>query len=232
MANQSREAELEAEADAAARARAESLARRYLDLWQDEMTALSADPASGHASEQIVDSCINLSQAGLAWTESVIEMTRQGVAATASQTGPDFLAQGRQLSEQWQNFLRLATSAGGAGPGTAADRGAGGDAAAPPAAGAQPARRKGQQEPAGEQHGAGQAKRAGAAGKATGQGGDADPAGTAPAAAASQRRRRDLDELTRRLAVLEARLAAYESGLEEPGGGAGGGTANPAGRAV
>ena len=231
MANQSREAELEAEAEAAARARAESLARRYLDLWQDEMTALSADPASGHASEQIVDSCINLSQAGLAWTESMIEMTRQGVAATASQTGPDFLAQGRQLSEQWQNFLRLATSAGGAGPGTA-DRGAGGDAAAPPAAGAQPARRKGQQETAGEQHGAGQAKRAGAAGKATGQGGDADPAGTAPAAAASQRRRRDLDELTRRLAVLEARLAAYETGLEEPGGGAGGGTANFAGRAV
>ncbi|MGO1120388.1 hypothetical protein ACTL6U_16905 [Rhodovibrionaceae bacterium A322] len=175
--------------------KAEDLARRYLDLWQDEMTALAAEPLPGAAGQKIVDSCVDLSQAGLAWTEAFVGMTKQAAQGGSPPAAQALMAQGAAMAGQWQDMLQKSWAQAWSGnwPDTAPAR-------AQEAGGTSP-------------HSSGDSKE---------EAPDHDTTGTAPSATAPERGSRDLDELTRRLALLEKRLAAYEAGSENKGGGSGG----------
>ncbi len=135
----------------------DELARRYLDLWQDQMTALAGDREFAETMQQL--------------------MTTMGLAATAApefwRAWPATMA-GLQAAEQTQGASDDQNRE--AGPGA-------------------PAR----------------SARGSAAGTAAGTPGGT-PAGTAAPAAASDGGESGLDQLARRLAALEERIAALEAG--------------------
>ncbi len=139
------------------RADLDELARRYLDLWQDQMTALAGDKEFAETMQRL--------------------MTTMGLAATAApefwRAWPATMA-GLQAAEQTQGASDDQSRE--AGPGAAA-RSARGSAAGTAAG-----------TPAGT------------------------PAGTAAPAAASDGGESGLDQLARRLAALEERIAALEAG--------------------
>ena len=126
-----------------------ALAREYLDLWEDQLTAMAADPA--------------LAEQGARLFETMGQLGNQ-VSPLA----------GAQMTAMMQQFMALA---GAMGEGTSRH------------ATATPKQPK------------------------TGP-----TAGSAPAAAAPDDGDQQLDELTRRLAALEERLARLESGASATGG--------------
>ncbi len=134
----------------------DELARRYLDLWQDQMTALAGDREFAETMQQL--------------------MTTMGLAATAApefwRAWPATMA-GLQAAEQTQGTSDdQSREAGPGAPARSARGSAAGTAAGTPAG---------------------------------------TPAGTAAPAAASDGGESGLDQLARRLAALEERIAALEA---------------------
>ena len=104
----------------------EELARRYVDLWQDQMTALAADPDFAEAMQRVM-ATLGVSAAGLpaawaAWPAAMGSMMAAAHPGPSSEQGP---AGGQDKD------------AGTAGSGSATKGGTGnGTAGAPPAAAA------------------------------------------------------------------------------------------------
>ncbi len=143
----------------AERADLDELARRYLDLWQDQMTALAGDREFAETMQRL--------------------MTTMGLAATAA---PEFW-------RAWPATM-AGLQAAGQTQGTSDDQSREAGPGAPARSARGPAAR-------------GSAARTSAAGT---------PAGTAAPAAAFDGGESGLDQLARRLAALEERIAALEAG--------------------
>lgn len=157
----------------------DELAQRYLDLWQDQMSALAADPEVAAAMERALHQ--GMPSAGAAPNADGSDgAAPQGQAGAAAM--PAFAwAWPAAMMAAMQSVMQ---------PGGASGPWAG-------------------WAPQGTGNGTNGSGAADAGGQQSGSPGTA-PAGTAAAAGASGRGDLDVDQLLRRLAVLEERIAALE----------------------
>jgi hypothetical protein len=173
---------------------ADELARRYLDLWQEQMKALASDPEYADMLERLSGM-----MGGGAWNDLMAH------AADPAESGP--ARANAWAGGPWSLWpaAMMAMMSGGGSYGRF-HGGANGEAA-------EAGTDRGHTE--GRANGAGGNGRAGPR-----DAGGGTAAGSASTADASRRRADDLDELAVRMAALEERLASMESALRGDGGAA------------
>jgi hypothetical protein len=196
----------------------EGLARRYLDLWQDQMKALASDPEYADLLDRLTG------MMGAAWNAGAVGQSgaeRHGPWAS-NPWAPNHWPPNHGAPNHWAAWpaMMMAMMSGGASYGRF-NGGANGQANETRTAGdVHPEWARSTKAGAGQPNGADR-REAGADGRAVKTGsGTGKTAGAAASASASERGSDDMDELAVRMAALEERLASLESALRGDGGGA------------